>query len=419
MSINIRLTILLILCTYAGDSFLRAQNLVPNGNFEEDDHGLVLYWQQPFNLYYHYEKRWVKRDRMRLESINGICFVSPGETEYLQVELKQPLKSGEKYTMQLELMRSLKDKTWSESAPDVVHIHFSNTPFDVSTRVVIAAPAHITLNLDKVKEPETFYTYTQTYTASGNEKFMLIGRLINPANAGSAYLYNYYNEGKKKALDIARTVYNYQTLYMPTSEWGSSKNKQYRLYKKRLRVMDKWYRQQVDSINKVFDPILDTLVAPAKYETYDTRFYFDNISLVPENEYTEFVTEHDSLKNQEPELETDVTYTLKNVIFETDKSVLLPQSLDELNSIAEIMQRYPELVIHLTGHTDSINTEVYNQKLSAERAKACVEYLNEKGIEITRMTYEGKGEMQPQVSNDTEEGRQMNRRVEFVFRRKE
>jgi len=416
---TIRQILLLVVFSCAGNLILVAQNLVPNGNFEEDEHGLVLNWQQPVNMYYHYEKRWVKRDRMRLESINGICLVSPGETEYLQVELKQPLKSGETYTLQLELMRSLKDKVWSESYPDAVHIHFSDTPFDVSTRVLISAQAHISLDLNKVQEPETFYTYTQTYIASGNEKFMLIGRLINPVNTENSNLYFYYNEGKKKALDIAQTVYNHQTLYMPSSEWGTSKNKQYRRYKKQVRKMDKWYRQQVDSIHNVFDPILDTLVEPVKYNSYDTRYYFDNISLVPENAYAEYATQHDSLMNHEPELKTDVTYTLQNVVFETDKSVLLPQSLDELNSIADIMQRYSELSIHLTGHTDSINTEAYNQKLSAERAKACALYLIEKGVTKSRVTYEGKGEAQPLVPNDTEEGRQMNRRVEFVFRKRE
>jgi outer membrane protein OmpA-like peptidoglycan-associated protein len=264
-----------------------------------------------------------------------------------------------------------------------------------------------------------FYTFAKPYTARGNEKYLIIGRFVNPINDNIYRTYHYYNEGKRKALETARIVHSHQLLYTPVSDWGVSKNKQYRMYKKRRRIWDKWYNQQVDSINKVFAPILDTIPKPSRYESYDTRYYFDNISLIrtssdePVDEVSEPV-----ITNTEPEVKTDITYTLQHVVFDTDKSELKPESVEELNYIIELMQRYTDYNIHLTGHTDSINNEAYNLKLSSDRAKACALYLTQNGIDKSRVTYEGKGESQPVAPNSTEEGRQMNRRVEFVFRRK-
>lgn len=112
-------------------------------------------------------------------------------------------------------------------------------------------------------------------------------------------------------------------------------------------------------------------------------------------------------------LEVGKVIRLENIYFEFDEWELLPRSFIELDKLAAILKEYPKLVIQVNGHTDNIGSEAYNQYLSRKRAKSVVAYLNEKGIGRGRMVYKGFGYSQPIATNDTPEGRQLNRRVEF------
>ena len=104
---------------------------------------------------------------------------------------------------------------------------------------------------------------------------------------------------------------------------------------------------------------------------------------------------------------------LNSVFFEVDKSALLPESEIELRRFAEILGSYPSMIVEIAGHTDSTNTDEYNQALSEARALAVHEWLAANGADAGRLSQQGYGEMVPVASNDTEEGRRKNRRVEF------
>lgn len=106
------------------------------------------------------------------------------------------------------------------------------------------------------------------------------------------------------------------------------------------------------------------------------------------------------------------TIILRNVYFEFDKTALLPYSYTELDKIYDILQQYPNMKIEISGHTDNIGSEKYNQALSEARAKAVLEYLYGRGISPNRMTYIGYGSFKPIADNHLPEGRKMNRRVE-------
>jgi OOP family OmpA-OmpF porin len=100
--------------------------------------------------------------------------------------------------------------------------------------------------------------------------------------------------------------------------------------------------------------------------------------------------------------------------FETGKAELKPSSYDVLNKVADILEQYPDYQVRIVGHTDSVGDEVNNQKLSLDRASECYKYLVfARKIPQARITYEGKGEAEPIASNDTKEGREQNRRVDF------
>jgi outer membrane protein OmpA-like peptidoglycan-associated protein len=109
---------------------------------------------------------------------------------------------------------------------------------------------------------------------------------------------------------------------------------------------------------------------------------------------------------------------LNNVFFDFNKYELKPESYPELFRVVKFLNDYPNIEVELSGHTDNIGTHEYNQRLSENRANAVAEYLFAKGINRTRIIVTGYGETQPADTNDSEEGRQKNRRVELKILKK-
>ncbi|OJX34677.1 MAG: hypothetical protein BGO74_15385 [Burkholderiales bacterium 68-12] len=107
-----------------------------------------------------------------------------------------------------------------------------------------------------------------------------------------------------------------------------------------------------------------------------------------------------------------VTYAA-DAFFDFDKAVLKPEGKAKLDDLASKVQGINLEVIIAVGHTDSVGSDAYNQKLSVRRAEAVKAYLVSKGIEKNRVYTEGKGEKQPVADNKTKEGRAKNRRVEI------
>jgi OOP family OmpA-OmpF porin len=102
-----------------------------------------------------------------------------------------------------------------------------------------------------------------------------------------------------------------------------------------------------------------------------------------------------------------------DTFFDFDKSVLKPDGKAKLNDLTSKLQGMNLEVIIAVGHTDSIGTDAYNQRLSVRRAEAVKAYLVSRGIEANRVYTEGKGEKQPVADNKTAAGRAKNRRVEI------
>jgi OOP family OmpA-OmpF porin len=102
-----------------------------------------------------------------------------------------------------------------------------------------------------------------------------------------------------------------------------------------------------------------------------------------------------------------------DVLFDFDKSALKPEGKNKLDDLAQKVRAINLEVVIAIGHTDSIGSDAYNQKLSVRRAESVKAYLVSKGVEPNRIYTEGKGEKQPVASNKTKEGRAKNRRVEI------
>ena len=107
------------------------------------------------------------------------------------------------------------------------------------------------------------------------------------------------------------------------------------------------------------------------------------------------------------------SFILRNIYFDFDKATLRPQSIEELDHLYQFLVNNPTAIVEISAHTDRIGSYEYNINLSKRRAQAVVDYLINKGIDSKRLIAKGYGFTKPVATNSTEEGRQLNRRVEF------
>jgi outer membrane protein OmpA-like peptidoglycan-associated protein len=105
----------------------------------------------------------------------------------------------------------------------------------------------------------------------------------------------------------------------------------------------------------------------------------------------------------------------EKVLFGFDRSDLGTNAATNLDKLINVLNKYPDTDIQIIGHTDNKGTDEYNQGLSERRANSVSAYLKNHGINSSRVSTKGMGENDPIASNDTEEGRTQNRRVEFVI----
>ncbi len=138
-------------------------------------------------------------------------------------------------------------------------------------------------------------------------------------------------------------------------------------------------------------------------------FYSENFKLTG----SESVLEPYAIEALLKPIKVGSTVTLKNVFFATASYDLESKSEVELDKLVDFLTENAKLVIEISGHTDDVGDDESNRLLSDNRAKAVKEYLIAKGIAANRLEHKGYGETMPVESNDTEEGRALNRRTEF------
>ena len=139
----------------------------------------------------------------------------------------------------------------------------------------------------------------------------------------------------------------------------------------------------------------------------------ENIDLSAVSEYKEVTKDLAIIP-----VEIGHTIRMNNIFFDFGKSVLGSDSYPELNRVVKLMKENPDMEIEISGHTDNVGSDAFNMKLSDERAKAVRDYLIDNGIDGDRITAKGYGKNKAVDTNETEEGRQRNRRVEFTILKK-
>lgn len=157
-------------------------------------------------------------------------------------------------------------------------------------------------------------------------------------------------------------------------------------------------------------------IAPASDCFNYAYYYLDDVLVKKIPPFLPVPVKPDDLTRQK--LEPGKVIQLKNIYFEFDKDELMPRSYVELNKLLKIMRENPKLAIEIVGHTDALGDDAYNLDLSRRRALAVVNFLQENKINKNRLRSHGEGETKPIATNDTDEGRAQNRRVEFVVMKK-
>lgn len=103
------------------------------------------------------------------------------------------------------------------------------------------------------------------------------------------------------------------------------------------------------------------------------------------------------------------------LLYDFDSDVVRADAAQNLRNLAASLEKYPNTDLLIVGHTDAVGTGQYNQALSQRRASAAANFLASQGVNLTRLQAVGRGETEPIATNDTEAGRQLNRRVEIAI----
>ena len=297
----------------------------------------------------------------------GFCGIYCSKTdyrEYLQTELREPLRAGEMYLVSFYVSLS----EYSSGAVATIGALFTNDRISDTVRSVLMdkrvrqlAPGisqtvasyfepQVVNDFDRVlDDTKAWMSVSGVFTAHGGERFMTIG--------------NFFPASQSNVVDL-------------------------------------------DSL---------TYLLPGAY------YYIDDVSVTclgcgnsQKNVPDSSVAVKDDMASFADTLKVGSTFVLHNIFFDYDKAVLLQQSYKELHTLLGLPQSHPTMKIEIAGHTDGHGSVEYNQRLSENRARSVVDYLVSHGIDARRLSFKGYGKSHPIATNATEEGRAKNRRVEFI-----
>lgn len=293
----------------------------------------------------------------------GIYCSKDAYREYLQTQLREPLRAGCRYRVAFHVCLSEN----STVAVSSVGALFTAERITDSTKSILMHKSRSSMGSLVSQTISTYYTpqvvsnrilsdtagwmeISGEFTAAGGEEFLTIGNFTDAARSGIA-------------------EYDWLTQILTGS----------------------YYYIDDVSVVMVGKPAAKT---PLQAEQ-------DNLTIKQSNNQTI------------ASLSVGATVVLNDIYFQFDRSTILQQSYKELSNLVNLMQDNPKMRIEIGGHTDDQGSASYNLRLSESRAKAVADYLIAKGIDPKRLQYRGYGKTRPIADNKTEEGQAKNRRVEI------
>lgn len=274
--------------------------------------------------------------------------------EYLQTKLKTPLEKNKNYRFKMYV--SLAD--YSRTSVDQLGVCFLSNKVDYQSSNVIEDlnPIYLKISNDDRNDTINWHCLTIVYKAIGGETYILLGSFE-------------VNDIKKTNVKAPKGIKT--------------------------------------RINQVTER--------------DSYYYIDDVSVI-ETIDKPFVAQSNIVENPKKEIQTrmplNTPLILENVLFKTNEAILSELSFTELNMLVDYLKDNAQFSVEVIGHTDSIGNQNKNLILSMNRAKAVTDYLISKNIDKNRIIYFGCGGTRPIATNNTEDGRRLNRRVEFVIKNK-
>lgn len=291
--------------------------------------------------------------------------------EYLLTQLNSPLRGGVKYELSFYL--SLAD--YSRAAIFRMGACFlaGKPTYTTSNVITNLTPQYIPLKNQLGTDTVNWHRITLEYEARGGEQYLLLG---------SFDIYDFVETYVKPPKGVITKI-NQRT----------DRDAYYYIDDVSLHELPPPIVAKPDSIPP---PIIDTIKPIAVAEA---NFGTDTAAPIIE-------------------VMVDKIFVLKNILFETNRAVLLPSSYPELDAFAVYLIKSPQIYIEIGGHTDNTGSEEQNKILSEKRANAVADYLIAKGVDLLRVTYKGYGSSKPIANNSSDEGKKQNRRVEFTVIKK-
>jgi len=356
--------------------------------------------------------------------------------EYVQGELSEPMQSGKQYCITFHY----KLASYSKFAVDQLSLYLSNERiFNNSIKQDLPYKPQINntpgLFLDNINQWEQI---CRVYVADGGEKYFIIGNYKNYQNTNyvvtdknvsnlrdKEYAYYYFDDVAIKPLencnDCPCVSHEFDARIIDSSYTGG-----------RNPITGEVKQIKNDGYIKV--GIIGG--TPPYQVNWNHNLKGQELKNLPAGTYTFTATDkyncrargtvtfkqpeitRDEFKDGLQTIEEGEAIVLENIFFEFNKTRLLPESYDELNKVADFVIDNNIKLIEISGHTDDVGSETYNQKLSEGRAQEVVSYLAIRGIANERMKAVGMGESKPIETNLTEAGQAKNRRVEFRLLKK-
>lgn len=432
---------------YSFEEYLKCpQNFIP----EDRSHKIIPGWTYPTIATPDYFNRCAPPNKVGVplnfagesepKSGNGyvgaiLSGTDDGYREYIQGSLSSQMEAGKKYC----ITYSYKLASYSKFIVDQVSLYLSEN--EIRNELKVNLPYNPQINnksglfLDNIEEWEEICT---VYEAAGKEQFFIIGNFKSYDNT------NYVATDKNmKNLRNKKYAYYYfdDVIIRPLENCTDCPCVHHDF---EAEIIDSTYSGGFNPISGEVDPtIADGRIKVAMLGgTPPYRVEWSNgmtgavIEGLPDGEY--IYTALDAYNCREtgvvnfvaPEIlidefdaglqsiEEGSSIVLDNIFFEFNKTTLLPESHGELDNISDFVLDNNIQLIEIGGHTDSEGSDAYNLKLSDGRAKSVVNYMKMKGIGAERMKAVGYGESKPIDTNNTEEGRAVNRRVEFTLLKK-
>lgn len=317
------------------------------------------------------------------------------ERSYIQAPLLCPLQKGEEYELEIEY--SFPDQSYA-----ALGVYFSDSFIHIPRKVVYQVDSltgsfrkyeidsllpfqpQQTFELNRGWIRKGTYTVRLVYQASGSEKFILLGNFLDDENSHPQKGPLNQHDGRQDLLAI-------HSIQLKSVSGIPCDCEQQIEILETLNRRHTYYGACHDSSEINMNLLFSGIQGWGKEEKIDN----DETPNLP--------------------FQGEKAYRIDGIYFDFDSSTLRPESFPVLDSLASIFKNYIPYRIAIVGHTDSMGSDAYNDSLSLHRAQAVRAYLIEAGIHPEKIVAIGKGSKNPVENNGNEEGRQANRRVEFIL----